>query len=328
MKPIIQNLVGIAALVVIIAGLKLGASLINPILLAFLLTMCITPLPEWLIKKGISKNMSILISLVVIMVGGFLISAALAHSIASMVESIPEYEKRLRILYHDLETFAATQNVDISHFVNKSNISPEKIMDFVGKIIQELTKLVSSSFVIALLIAFMIIELITYSMELRKGRRDEAFHLTWLTGIGGKLRKYVNLTALTGLITAVLNFIFLLVMGVDFPFIWAFISFLMVFIPSIGFIFSFIGPALITLIMKGPWQALFILIGFWVINFVVENVIRPIFMKHGLNISLLTTFFSLLVWSWILGVPGAILGVPLTIAVMKIYKDMTDVKEM
>jgi predicted PurR-regulated permease PerM len=45
-------------------------------------------------------------------------------------------------------------------------------------------------------------------------------------------------------------------------------------------------------------------------------------MKQSLNISLLNSFLSLLVWGWILGVPGAILGIPLTMVVMKIYSEI------
>jgi predicted PurR-regulated permease PerM len=131
---------------------------------------------------------------------------------------------------------------------------------------------------------------------------------------------------LTGAITAAGNFVFLLILGVDFAFLWAFLSFLLSFIPNIGFILSFLPPALIALLMLGPWKALIVFIGFWFINAVVENVVRPLFMKESLDISLLTTFLSLLIWGWILGMPGAVLGVPLTMVVMKIYKDMKEVK--
>jgi AI-2 transport protein TqsA len=134
----------------------------------------------------------------------------------------------------------------------------------------------------------------------------------------------VTITALKGVITAAGNYIFLLILGVDFAFLWAFFSFLMNFIPNLGFVFSFIPPALIALITLGPWQALLVLLIFWVINFIVENVIGPIFMKESLNISLLSTFLSLLVWGWILGMPGTVLGVPLTMAVMKVYQDFKD----
>ena len=324
MKPMIQYLLGAAAVVIIIAGLKLGAGLINQILLAFLLTMCITPLPDWLNRKGVPKGLSIAISLFVILVGGFLITLLLANSIASIIESLPVYEEKLSSLYKDLEEFAAANNLNISELLHKINLSPDKLLAFTGKLLTGLTNTISSSFIIAMLIAFMVIELISYSVGMRKGKREESFLLKWLTGMGGNLRKYVNITALTGVITAVLNFFFLLIMGVDFPFLWAFLSFLMNFIPNIGFIISVIPPALIALLMLGGWQALVVFIGFWFINAIVENVIRPIFMKEGLNISLLTTFLSLLIWGWILGATGAVLGVPLTMVVMKIYQDIHD----
>lgn len=312
MKPIIQYLVGAAAIVVIIAGLKFGAGPINQILLAFLLTMCIMPLPDWLIKKGVPKSLSIVISLVVILVGGFGITTMLASSISSIVESIPVYQERLTDLYNDLQEFAAANNLNISDLIHKANVSPDKIIALSGKLLSGLTGVISSSFIIAMLIAFMIIELISYNVDLKKGKRNEASHLQWLTGMGGDLRKYVSITSLTGVITAVMNFIFLLIMGVDFPFLWAFLSFLMNFIPNIGFIISVIPPALIALLMLGGWQAVVVFIGFWLINAIVENVIRPIFMKESLNISLVTTFLSLLIWGWILGMTGAVLGVPLT----------------
>ena len=324
MKPMIQYLLGAAAVVIIIAGLKLGAGLINQILLAFLLTMCITPLPDWLNRKGVPKGLSIAISLFVILVGGFLITLLLANSISSIIESLPVYEEKLSSLYKDLEEFAAANNLNISELLHKVNLSPDKLLAFSGKLLTGLTNTISSSFIIAMLIAFMVIELISYSVGMRKGKREESFLLKWLTGMGGNLRKYVNITALTGVITAVLNFFFLLIMGVDFPFLWAFLSFLMNFIPNIGFIISVIPPALIALLMLGGWQALVVFIGFWFINAIVENVIRPIFMKEGLNISLLTTFLSLLIWGWILGATGAVLGVPLTMVVMKIYQDIQD----
>jgi predicted PurR-regulated permease PerM len=326
MKPIVQYLVAAAAIVVIIAGLKLGANVINQVLLAFLLTMCITPLPDWLNRKGVPKGLSIAISLVVILVGGFLVTLLLANSIASIAEKLPVYEEKLTLFYADLVNLAAGYNLDIQDLIHKANISPEKLLGLTTKFVGGLTSIISSSFVIAMLIAFMVIEIINYQVDTRKGKRDEATHLKWLTGMGGDLRKYVSITSLTGLITAVGNFLLLLILGVDFPFLWAFLSFLMNFIPNIGFIISFIPPMLIALLMLGGWQALVVFIGFWLINALVENVVRPIFMKEGLNISLLTTFLSLIVWGWILGMPGAVLGVPLTMVVMKLFRDLSEAK--
>jgi predicted PurR-regulated permease PerM len=143
----------------------------------------------------------------------------------------------------------------------------------------------------------------------------------WLVSLLGDVRKYITICALEGVILGGLNYILLLILGVDFAFLWAFFSFLMNFVPNIGFVLSFIPPALIALITLGPMQALIVIVGFWLINFIVENILGPIFMKKSINVSLLNSFLSLLIWGWILGLPGAILGIPLTLVLMKIHND-------
>jgi AI-2 transport protein TqsA len=327
MKPIIQYLVGAAAVVIIIAGMKAGAGMLNQILLAFLLSMCIIPLPAWLIKKGMSRGLAIAISLVIIVIGGLGFSSLLAKSISDVVASLPKYEEKLSVIYHDGLDFAASNNLDLSALIEKANLGPEQVIGAARAVVNILTNLISSSFIIALLIAFMVIELVTYSDETKKGKMDEIMAMSWIHNMGGDLRKYVNITALGGVITATLNFFLLLILGVDFPFLWAALSFLMNFIPNIGFIISFLPPALLALVDIGLTQALVVFGGFWLINALVENVFRPIFMKETLHISLLTTFLSLLFWGWVLGLPGAILGVPLTLIVIKIFRDISNTGE-
>jgi predicted PurR-regulated permease PerM len=320
MKPIIQYLVGAAAVVIILTGMKAGAGMLNQVLLALLLSMCIIPLPTWLIKKGVSRGLAIAISLVVILIGGLAFSALLAKSISDVVASLPKYQEKLTIFYRDFQDFAASNNLDIADLLKKAKIGPENIIGVARAIVNILTGLISSSFVIALLIAFMVIELVTYSDKTKKGKMGEIMVMSWIHNMGGDLRKYVSITAFGGVITALLNFFLLLALGVDFPFLWAVLSFLLNFVPNIGFIISFLPPALLALVDMGITQALIVSGGFWLINILVENVFRPLYIKESLNISLLTIFLSLLFWGYILGLPGAILSVPLTLVVIKIFK--------
>ncbi len=71
-----------------------------------------------------------------------------------------------------------------------------------------------------------------------------------------------------------------------------------------NFILSFIPPGLIALITLGTWLALSGLFAFWRINFIVENVNSPIFMKERLKMSLTISFLYLLEWEGTKGVPG------------------------
>jgi predicted PurR-regulated permease PerM len=57
-----------------------------------------------------------------------------------------------------------------------------------------------------------------------------------------------------------------------------------------------------------------------VLNFIVDNVIKPRFMQSGLDVPPLLGLLSLLVWGYLLGAPGALLAVPLTIAVRRVVQ--------
>ena len=327
MNKSIQYLIGGASVIILIAGLKIGADLINPILFAMLLAICIAPLPEWFGKKGLSKGLSLELSFVIIIGIGLLTTYLLANSISGLSESLPLYEQKLTEYYNDMAQFAKSKNVDITKMTKHAKIAPEKIVGFASSLASSVTNMISNSFVIILLILFIVIELVGYESETRKGSRNKLSMHEWLTSLSGDLRKYININAMEGAILGALNFVFMLIMGVDFAFLWAFISFFLNFIPNIGFFLSIVGPGLVALITLGPAKALIVIVGFFLINFFVENVLGPLFMKQSLSISLLNSFLSVLIWGWILGMPGAFLGIPLTMVVMKIHTDLSKKKD-
>ena len=57
------------------------------------------------------------------------------------------------------------------------------------------------------------------------------------------------------------------------------------------------------------------MIGYAIIVFIGDNIVKPKFMKRGMDISILVVILSLIFWSWVLGPVGAILGVTLTLTV-------------
>ena len=61
-----------------------------------------------------------------------------------------------------------------------------------------------------------------------------------------------------------------------------------------------------------------VFLGYWIINGSAENIIKPKIMGEGLNLSPATVSFSVILWSALLGPLGALLGVPLTMAVKEL----------
>jgi predicted PurR-regulated permease PerM len=134
----------------------------------------------------------------------------------------------------------------------------------------------------------------------------------------------MGINAAVGFVQAALNTIALLILGVDFAATWGVLFFFFNFIPVVGFLLGIVPPFLMALLDGGLQQAVGVLISWWVLNVLFDNVIRPKFLKKGFDVSILTIMLSLIFWSFVLGPLGAILGVPLTQSIKKLLPLLTD----
>jgi predicted PurR-regulated permease PerM len=162
--------------------------------------------------------------------------------------------------------------------------------------------------------------------SITKGEPDPT--VTGFVNLFGGLREYMIINAGVGALAAVLNTILLAVVGVEGAVLWGVLSFFLSFIPSIGFLISVIPPAIMALVQFG-WQTALIVVALYIIiNFVVDNVIKPKFIQEGVNISASVTFVSLTVWAWVLGPIGAILAVPMAIIIQAVFANREETRWM
>jgi predicted PurR-regulated permease PerM len=108
--------------------------------------------------------------------------------------------------------------------------------------------------------------------------------------------------------------------GTDLALVWAVLAFVLNFVPNVGIILSLVPPAILTLLESGWQRALVILAGYVVLNFIVDNLIKPRFLQSGLDVPPLLGLLSLVVWGYLLGPSGALLALPLTIAVRRVLQ--------
>jgi predicted PurR-regulated permease PerM len=134
---------------------------------------------------------------------------------------------------------------------------------------------------------------------------------------GGDVELVISITAETCAINSLVNFVLLLVLGVDFPVVWCVLYFFLHFIPNFGFLLSLVPPTLMALLVLGWKRALVVLGGLILTEMLGDYVLQPMLMIKGLNVSLLEIMLSLIVWGFLLGPAGAILAIPLTLAVRR-----------
>ncbi len=321
-KHKIHPLLAAASIVVIVAGMREIASVLNIFLVALLLAVSISPILIWQIKRGWPKAISLIATILVVLIVAAGLSAVLGVAGNNMADKAPEYQTRITELYQSsLETLAA-HGIKIGDIKQLDMFSPDKIITFGTGFIENLFSTLGNVFFVLILMIFILIEIANLTIKADKGEFDEDSWQNRFSYISNDLKKYVSINAVTGLMAAVCNFILLLILGVDFAVIWAFLSFFFSFIPNLGFILSLLPPALIALIEFGWIHSVLVIVGYVVINSIIDNVIKPRYLGQEFNMSVLLVFLSLLFWGWVLGAVGAILGVPMTMAVKKIVTFM------
>ena len=102
-----------------------------------------------------------------------------------------------------------------------------------------------------------------------------------------------------------------------FAFVWCFLYFFLHFIPNLGFLISIVPPSLMALLMLGWKRALLVVGGLILTEMLGDYVVKPMLMIKGLHVSLLEIMLSLMVWGFLLGPAGAILAIPLTLALRR-----------
>ena len=104
-----------------------------------------------------------------------------------------------------------------------------------------------------------------------------------------------------------------MIIGVDFPQLWAFLIFIFNFIPYVGSLLATIMPAIFSVFQFATIAPFFwVFAGVMTIQILVGNYIEPRIVGKTLNISPLIVILSLSFWGAIWGIIGMLLSVPIT----------------
>ncbi len=169
---------------------------------------------------------------------------------------------------------------------------------------------------ILFLMLLMLGEVGTWNAKLRaitNGRRDAQRWISIGQSVGAKFRAYFMTILLIGGLSGLLYGGFLFLFGVEYVLLWALLTILLSFIPTVGSIISGILPTIYVFITRDAADALIVGAGLLVIEQVLGNFVDPKLMGRRLAISPLVVLIALVFWTLVWGVAGALLAVPLTV---------------
>lgn len=128
--------------------------------------------------------------------------------------------------------------------------------------------------------------------------------------------RYLVTVAFINVILGVAVGIAMYLMGVPNPVLWGVMVGLLNFIPYIGDIVSFSVLAVVGLLTFDPlWQSLMVPGVFYLLTAIEGYFITPLIVSRRLSLNPVVIILSVLCWGWIWGVPGALLAVPILVAI-------------
>ena len=319
----VKFLVIAASFVVIVAGMKAAESIIVPFLLALFIAIIASPPYFWLQEKGLPKLLSMLIVIFAFLFVISIIGLLIGTSINDFTSKLPLYETKLRSQMQGVIAWLTEAGILEKQINLNEMFNPSSVFTIVANTLNEVSGLFANGFLILLMIIFMLLEVSSLPLKLKKMFSNPETSIKRVNSISENINKYIAIKTAISIGTGLFVTIFLLIMGVDYPVLWGVLAFALNFIPTIGSIIALIPPMLLTIVQFGFGEALIVLIGYLVINTIMGNILEPKLMGKGLGLSTLVVFISLIFWGWVLGPVGMLLSVPLTITI-KIILDSSE----
>jgi len=121
--------------------------------------------------------------------------------------------------------------------------------------------------------------------------------------------------------TGLAVFAFTISVGQDLAIAWGIISFVLNYIPYLGTLVAIVLPVLFASVQFESWRmVLFIFGGLYLIQFLIGSYFEPRIAGKALAISPFVMLIAFFFWAFLWGIPGAFIGIPVTIALFTVYE--------
>ena len=301
-----------------LALLRIGQTFLVPLVLAFMTWSLLNALSNHILKIRfgsitLPRWMATLLSITAL--GLFLLGIyqLLASQAVSLAAAGPVYQENFSRLLNELMAWAGIEQLpSTDSLFQYANIG--SILSLVGG---SVGSVLTSILLVVIYTGFLFSEqnIIPSKLAALRPKAEDAEKTRLIFAeISSQVQHYIWMKTLVSLLTGVLSYAILKLVGVDFAAVWALLIFLLNYIPNIGSIIGVIFPALLTLVQFDTLTPfLLITLGLGAVQFIVGNVIEPAFMGKSLNLSSFMIILSLTFWGLIWGIPGMFLSVPIMV---------------
>jgi len=299
------------AVVLASAALYLARVVLEPIAFA-LFGMALV----WPLQKALQARMPRPIALVLIILVSLVAIAALAFaivwSIGDVVHWVLANLERFQSLYMRVTQWLAKHDIFVTEWLGQYDI--RIFAGLLPQIAQAVNSFAGFCVVVFLLLMFGLTELTFFGRRFDELEPKIGWNISQTAGeVARKIRKYMLIRTLASVLTGLAVFAYTYSLGLELAIAWGIISY--------GTLVAIILPVLFATVQFESWQMPVVIFGgLYVIQFLIGNYLEPLIAGKALAVSPFVMLVAFFFWGFLWGMPGAFIGLPVTIAIITIWE--------
>jgi len=307
----------LVATILVIAALSVASSVFAPVAFALFIIALMWPLQQAL--QGIlPRLLALAISIVVMVLAFFAFGSLIVWAFGRVGRWIVSDAARFQQFYDQVTVWLEGHGIAVTGLWAE-NFNVAWMLRTAQTISGRLNTTMSFWLVVLVYVILGLLEVEDFARKL-KAMRNQVVGGVLLRGsaqTAAKLYRYMVVRTAMSIVTGLLVFGFATVVGLPLAAEWGFIAFSLNYIPFLGPLVATVFPTLFAMTQFGSWQAVVAVFACLnLIQFVVGSYVEPRVAGNALSMSPTLVLFSVFFWSYLWGVFGAFIGVPITIALL------------
>lgn len=308
--------------------LSIGSVVFLPIVTAVLLTILLSPLADRLAKMGLPNVLASLSSLLVFMGVVLLALGLILQPALELFEQIPEIAGRVGQRFEDLRgelEWVAIINAELAKIMGDTGTA--EVVLATPTLLEEIAFATPSVVVSVLILFLMSFFMIEARVRMRRHLLFDRASFGSSVKAARAIREVQDRVAAyimtVGCINAGVGVVVALgawALGVEAPIMWGGLAMILNFVPYIGPMFM---TALLALFGLGTaetvWLGMIPALAYLGLNAVEGNVLTPSILGARFTMSPVMILIALSYFTWIWGVPGALLSVPILLTLTALF---------
>ncbi|HEY4809038.1 MAG TPA: AI-2E family transporter [Roseiarcus sp.] len=309
--------VGIIAAVMISVAAYQASEVFAPLALALFIIALVWPLQSWL-QARIPALLALAITMTVTVAVCMAFASLVVWGFGRVGVSLLADSARYQALYASAIDWLEDRGISVAGLWSE-HFNVGWLVQWAGQITGRVNTTLSFWLIALLYVILGLMEVDDLHWRAKTFLRPETSRILLLgsAATAVKLRKYMEVRTLMSVATGVLVGAFAWIAGLPFALEWGVIAFALNYIPFIGPFVATLFPTLLAMTQFASWEAVVgVFVCLNIIQFVVGSYIEPRVSGAVLAMSPTAVLLAVFLWTYLWGLFGAFIGVPIAIAVI------------